>query len=236
MTIEIVPNLSNKEPSDKLNSMLVDLENNTKAIFDSIEEIRTQARSEGFEDFETDLLLKPYLDRGMGRDRAKYILRDKSRRKKQNSLTKNLGTSPQIDDNNVPKIPAPDYNIVFPDQVFDKATQEQKKEPSPFEEFKQQEPDYGTEELKLQLENTRSNLNQTIEDKKQLEEKYKQLEAKTRVSPSNSIPAVQGNNLRTKVVVAQIFREVLALKGSKMIYANILIDLTQNKYVRLEPL
>jgi hypothetical protein len=236
LTIEIVPNLSNKEPSDKLNSMLVDLENNTKAIFDSIEEIRTQARSEGFEDFETDLLLKPYLDRGMGRDRAKYILRDKGRRKKQNSLTKNLGTSPQIDDNNVPKIPAPDYNIVVPDQVFDKATQEQKKEPSPFEEFKQQEPDYGTEELKLQLENTRSNLNQTIEDKKQLEEKYKQLEAKTRVSPSNSIPAVQGNNLRIKVVVAQIFCEVLALKGSKMIYANILIDLTQNKYERLEPL
>ncbi len=83
MTIGIVPNLSNKEPSDKLHSMLVDLENNTKAIFDSIEEIRTQARSEGFEDFETDLLLKPYLDRGMGRDRAKYILRDKSRRKKE---------------------------------------------------------------------------------------------------------------------------------------------------------
>jgi hypothetical protein len=54
----------------------------------------------------------------MGRDRAKYILCDKSRRKKQNSLTKNLGTSPQIDDNNVPKIPAPDYNIVVPDQVF----------------------------------------------------------------------------------------------------------------------
>jgi hypothetical protein len=239
LTIEIVPNLSNKEPSDKLNSMLVDLENNTKAIFDSIEEIRTEARSEGFEDFETDLLLKPlkpYLDRGMGRDRAKYILRYKCCWKKLNFLTKNLGTFPKIDDNNVPKIPAPDYNIVFPDQVFDKATQEQKKEPSPFEEFKQQEPDYGTEELKLQLENTRSNLDQTIEDKKQLEEKYKQLEAKTRVSPSNSIPAVQGNNLRIKVVVAQIFCEVLALKGSKMIYANILIDLTQNKYVRLEPL
>jgi hypothetical protein len=72
--------------------------------------------------------------------------------------------------------------IVVPDQVFDKATQEQKVEASPFEEFKQQEPNYGTEELKLQLENTRSNLDQTIEDKKQLEEKYKQLEAKTRVS------------------------------------------------------
>lgn len=85
------------------------------------------------------------------------------------------------------------------------------------------------------MENTRSSLDQTIEDKKQLEEKYKQLEAKTRVSPSNQIPALQGSNLRTKVVVAQIFREALALKGSKMIYANILIDLTQNKYIRLEP-
>ncbi|MDQ4056039.1 MAG: hypothetical protein M3156_01330, partial [Thermoproteota archaeon] len=109
----------------------------------------------------------------MGRDRAKYILRDKSRRGKQKSLTKNPGTSPQIGDNNVPKIPAPDYNIVVPDQVLNQATQEQKKEPSPFEEFKQQGPDYDTEELKLQLENIRSNLDQTIEDKQQLEEKYK---------------------------------------------------------------
>ena len=70
---------------------------------------------------------------------------------------------------------------------------------------------------------------------KELEEKYKQLEAKTRVSPSNSIPSLQGNNLRTKVVVSQLFREILQLKGSKMIYANILIDVAQNKYVRLEP-
>jgi hypothetical protein len=58
MTTRIVPNFSNGGPSDRLNGMLVDLENNTKAIFDSIEEIRTQARSEDFEDFETDLLLK----------------------------------------------------------------------------------------------------------------------------------------------------------------------------------
>ena len=86
------------------------------------------------------------------------------------------------------------------------------------------------------MENTRSNLNQTIEDKKQLEEKYKQLEAKTRVSPSNGIPAVQGNTLRTKVIVSNIFREVLNLKGSRIIYANVVIDISQNKYIRLEPL
>jgi hypothetical protein len=86
------------------------------------------------------------------------------------------------------------------------------------------------------LENTRSNLAQTIEDRQQLEEKNKQLEAKTRVSPSNSIPAVQGNTLRTKVVVLDLFREVLKLKGSRVIYANVAVDISQNKYIRLEPL
>jgi hypothetical protein len=69
----------------------------------------------------------------------------------------------------------------------------------------------------------------------QLEAKNIQLEAKTRNSPSNNIPALQGNNLITKVVVSQLFREILQLKGSKMIYANIIIDITQNKYIRLEP-
>jgi hypothetical protein len=92
------------------------------------------------------------------------------------------------------------------------------------EEFKQQEPDYGTEELKLQLENTRSNLDQTIEDKKQLEEKYKQLEAKTRVSPSNSIPVVQGNTLGTKVAVSDIF---------KVLTEKIRNNLRQRRYRRI---
>jgi hypothetical protein len=80
------------------------------------------------------------------------------------------------------------------------------------------------------------NFDRAIEEKKQLEEKYNQLEARARVTHSNSIPAKQGDTLRTKVVVAQIFRETLALKGSRMIYAYIVIDTSQNKYVRLEPI
>ena len=48
----------NKKPSEKLKGMLVNLVNNAEAMFDSVKEIRDQARKEGFEDFETDLLLK----------------------------------------------------------------------------------------------------------------------------------------------------------------------------------
>jgi hypothetical protein len=78
--------------------------------------------------------------------------------------------------------------------------------------------------------------NNNTADKRNFEEKYKQLEARTRVSPSNNFPALSGNMLRTKIVVNQVFKELLVLKGSKVIYANVVIDMSQNKYVKLEPL
>ena len=213
--------------SERLKGMLVDLRNSTATYFEQIENIRNQAYSEGLEDHEINLLIKNYLKDFLNRDQIKYILYDKARRAKQNSLTKNLGTSPQHD--NIPSVPAPDYKIVIPHQVIE-GEQEQLTQQQ--QEYK---PEYALENLRLQVESYKSQIEELTADKKNIEERYKQLEAKTSVSPSNHIPAVQGNNLRTKVVVAQIFREVLALKGSKMIYANILIDLSQNKYIRLEP-
>lgn len=119
------------------------------------------------------------------------------------------------------KIPAPN-NIAIPAQVIDEVMNGQK----PI--TKQEE----VEELKLRLDKTQASLDQERADKKQLAEKYKQLEAKTRISPTS----VQRNKLRTKIVVNQVFREILTLKGSKTIYANIVIVTSKNKYVRLQPL
>jgi hypothetical protein len=222
MAFEIVTTVGNRQISERLKGMLVDLRNSTAAYFEQIKKIRNQAYSEGLEDHEINLLIKNYLKEFLNRNQIKYILYDKARRAKQNSLTKNLGTSPQHD--NIPSIPAPDYKIVVPDQVIE---EEQEHLTPQQQEYK---PEYALEDLRSQVESYKSQIEELTADKKNIEEKYKQLEAKTSVSP-----AVQGINLRTKVVVAQIFREVLALKGSKMIYANILIDLAQNKYVRLEP-
>jgi FtsZ-binding cell division protein ZapB len=167
------------------------------------------------------------LERGLGRDKARYILHDKPRREKQKSLTDNLATNRQNDYNNLPNIPAPDYNIVVPDQVVDEVINEQ--------EPKQEESDYEVEELKQRIDTLQNNLDQAMTDKKDLEEKYRQLQAKTRVS-TNNIPAVLGKTLRIKVVVSDVFREVLRPKGAKIIYANVVIDASQNRYIRLEPL
>jgi hypothetical protein len=74
--------------------MLVDLRNTTATIIDAIEEIKIQARSEGFEDHETDLLINSYLKEFLNKDQIKYVLHDKPRRAKQKSLTDKSGTSP----------------------------------------------------------------------------------------------------------------------------------------------
>lgn len=227
MFIKIDTTIGNKVISEKLRAMLTDLRSNTQAILDSIDEIKAQARSEGFEDYEIGLLIRSYLKDFLSKDQLRYILYRKPRREAQKNLIDKVATSPQIDDNNVPQIAAPDYKVVIPDQVLDEVTQE--KQTENFDNYKQ---DNALEDLRVQLNNTKSKNNDLAARIKILEE---QLEAKTRNSPSNNIPEVQENNLKTKVIVSQLFREIMHLKASKMIYANIIIDTTQNKYIRVEP-
>lgn len=228
MSNTIDTTIGNMAISEKLRAMLTDLRSNTQAILDSIDEIKAQARSEGFEDYEADLIIRSYLKEFLSKRRIKYLLseRPKLLHKKLTDKTANIDQVEKI-----PEIPSPDYAVVVPDQVLDEVIQEQQKleDTQTFESYKY---DYGLEDLQAQLDNANSKNNDLTARIKTLEE---QLGAKTRNSPSNSIPTVQGNNSITKVVVSQLFKEILQLKGSKMIYANIIIDTTQNKYIRLEP-
>ncbi|HZA68476.1 MAG TPA: hypothetical protein VE548_02170 [Nitrososphaeraceae archaeon] len=246
MSLGSVTTMENREISERLKGMLVDLRDTISSAFENIEErmerINIQAHSEGFEDHEINLLIRMYLSevRQLSKRQIKYLLTDKPRIKKQKSLIENRDNFVPED---VPEIPAPDYKIVVPDQVIEEVItshqpQQQQQEQQQQRQQQEQEeckPDYALENLRSQIESYKSQIEELIVDKKNIEEKYKQLEAKTLVTPSNPTPTLRGNNLRTKIVVTQLFREVLALKGSKMIYANILIDLSQNKYVRLEP-
>lgn len=239
MTLQTDTVIGNKRPSRRLVGMLVDLINNTNAIFDRVEEIRAQAHSEGFNDFETDLLLKTYLVKGLGKDKARYFLNEKPRleKEKQKKLTEDLAKIGKNDDDNVPNIPPPDYNIVTTDQAIDEVTKEIQPKQEQEASSKEFKSEYGLEALRVELEDNKKQLAQERENRKQAEEKIEQLEAKTRgISPTNNFPALQGNILRTRIVVNPLFREVIGLKGSKAIYANIIIDMSRNKYIRLEPL
>ena len=231
MNIGRVPIFGNREPSKRLKSMLVDLQTAINQVFDDIERkienIRAQAVSEGYNEHETILLIKYYLaKKGKTKRQLKYLLHEVPRAKAQKKLTENLAEIGQARNMSMEReqketisIPSGD-KVVDCEQVVNEVNEErerqqkqQEQQPISLDELK---PDYTMEDLMLKLDIIQANLDKVLADKKQLEEKYR-------------------NNLRTKVVVSKIFREILALKGS-FIYANILIDLSQNKYVRLEPL
>jgi DNA repair exonuclease SbcCD ATPase subunit len=244
MTLPIDTIVGNKKPSTKLVQMLTELKNSTGAVvswFDRVEVIKQQAHKEGFNDQQAKLLLKQYLNEFLKKDQIKYILYDKPRIEKQKKLIEKAGNNPldvntPINEPETVSIPT-DYKVVISDQVLEEETKQLQQQEQGLEhtsEASEARPDYEGENLKMQLDKANNKITELTTQIKNLEEKNKQLEARTRVSPSNNFPALQGNNLRTKIVINQLFREILYLKGSKVIYANVVIDVAQNKYVRLE--
>jgi len=217
MMSDIDSQIGNKPISDKLRSMLLDLKTHIYVLYESVKAIREQAHSENFEDYEIDLLLKQFLKQFLNPRQVKWILVDQPRELIQKKISENLDRNVQNDDKNLPELPQPE--VIDHDETIQ------------LEDTK-----LTTQDLNLELENELINLDNALTDKRHLKEKNKQLEAETRVLPSNDFPMLQGNHLRTKVMVSQLFREILNFKGSKMIYANILIDVSQNKYIKLEPI
>jgi hypothetical protein len=250
MYISTVTPSGNKDPSERLKGMLADLRSNVSIIVEGIKEIRQQAKSEGFEEHEIHSLLRHYLSKFLSQNQIRYLLYWKPRRAVQKKLTDKAVTCHTDANMSIDKEPETetvsiptDYNVVIPEHVLEEGIkqleqQEQQKGAEPINEvFEEPKPDHGEEELRAELEDAKRLLAREREGRRQAKEKIEQLEAKTRgISPSNGIPAVEGNMLRIKVVVNPLFRDVIRLKGKKVIYANVVIDVSQNKYIGLEPL
>jgi hypothetical protein len=239
MTFEIDTIDGNKQPSEKLKGLLVNLRNKViytlKDIENDIEAINIQARSEDYEDHEIDLLIRGYLS-GIKKTKRqiRYILKEVPRAREQKKLIEkhaDIGTDVNMQKEEETISLPTEHKVIISDQLaeeLENTIEQQEQQQESFEEFK---PDYALEDLRPQLANANGRITELTTQKKALEEKYRQLEARI----SNSIPPIQGNNLKTKIVINPVFREILKLKGSKKIYANIVIDISQNKYVRLEP-
>ena len=211
MTTQYDTRIGNKTISPELQQLFSDLANHINSTVETLKKIKDQARKEGFSDDEIYYLSRKALSVVKSRGQLDYLFHGKKRyqekrlRRKHEIMQKNS--------NNLPDLHLPDYKT---------AVLGQEQEKLQIESYQQ---NYAAEDLRLQSDQASN----------KIEEKNIQPEAKAIISPSNSIPAMQGNELRTKVVVSQLFKEILQLEGSKMIYANIIIDRTQNKYIRLEP-
>lgn len=212
-----------------------------------MEKVKAQAQAEDFSKQETIGLIKQYLKKiSLTNNQIKWLTYLKPRIKEQKKLREEqvvnysdanmpmANPKPEPETVNIPT----DYKVVVPDQVLEEETkqfeqeveQEQEQEQSEVLETHKPEPNYEIENLRLELDNAKNKITELTTQNKLWEEKYKQL-AKTR-----ALPAVKGNILRTKIVVNQLFREILPLKGARVIYANIVIETSQNKYIKLDPL
>jgi hypothetical protein len=222
VTLQYDTRIGNKIISPELQQLFSDLANHVNSAFETLEKVKVQARKEGFSDDEIYYLSRKALGKVKSRGQLDYLFHGKRRYQEKRLSQKH--EIMQNNSNNLPDLHLPDYKTVV-------LRQEQEK-PQIIESYQQ---NHVAEDLRLQLNQANNKIEEQNTQIKTLEEKYKQLASEKGISPSNSIPFIQGNNLRTKVIVSQVFREILNLKGSKMIYANILIDVSQNKYIRLEP-
>jgi hypothetical protein len=177
---------------------------------------------------------------------VRWILDEKPRRLQQKKLSEELATSGtdvnmSITESEPETVSIPtDYSVVIHEEVIEEETKQSEQEDTePVNRvFEKQElkPNYEGENLRKRLDTANNKVTELTTQIKNLEEKNKQLEARTRASSSDIYTAIQGNTLKTKIVINQLFREILYLKGSKEIYANVVIDVAQNKYLKLEPL
>ena len=222
--MKIDTRIGNKTISPELEQLFSDLANQVTNTYEIVKKIKVKAHEQGFSDDEIHDLLRHNLGKFLDRNQVNYVLtvRDQRKQKKEAKML----TNQQNDSKNVPSIPAPEYNIIPLDR---------NKVDGELSEA-QVEKDHQIEDLRRQLVNVENKYNDLVAQVITLEEKCNQLEAKITVLPSDNTPASKEKNQKTKVVVSDLFREVLKLKGSHKIYANIEIDKSQNKYIRLEPL
>ena len=225
MALQYDTRIGNKTISPELQQLFSDLANHVNSTFEIFEKIKVQAHKDGFSDDEIYYMSRKALRIVKSRGQLDYFFHGK-RRYQEKRLSRKHEIM-QKNSNNLLDLPLPDYKSVALSQ------EQEKPRPQPQIELYQQ--NNVAEDLRLQLDQANNKIEEQNTQIKKLEEKYKQLESKTGISPTNNISLLEGNNLKTKVIVSQIFREILNFKGSKMIYANILIDVSQNKYIRLEP-
>jgi hypothetical protein len=242
MVLQIDTVIGNERPSKELTRLLEDLANTVylsyKDIEVKMEKVKAQAQAEDFSKQETIGLVKQYLKKiSLTNNQIKWLTYLKPRIMEQKKLREEQVLN--YSDANMPMAnPKPEtvniptyYKVVVPDQVLEETKQfEQEQEQSEVFETHKPEPNYEVENLRLELDNAKNKITELTTQNKLWEEKYKQ-SAKTR-----TLPAVQGNILRTKIVVNQLFREILPLKGARVIYANIVIETSRNKYIKLDPL
>jgi hypothetical protein len=211
-------NLGLRQPSQELINIIKELGKLGTKISNVVEKLKERARSEGFNEDETKTLMRIYLKGVLSKRQIQYWVsdRDKMNLKRQLELKQQQGQG-QGQNNQVhlrTKANVQDAQLVSETKTIEL---EQKREPEEGEEQEEQYQAESIQDLRATVSTQTTYIN-TLEDRlKEKEEINKSLKQQ-----------------RIKISVSQMYRDVLMMRNTNAIYANILID--NNKYVKLEPI
>jgi hypothetical protein len=216
MTLQL--RIPSRQPSEELLNLIKEVGNLGTKLSELFEAVKQKAHEEGFTDYEIKDMLRTHLRGSLSAGQIKWYLFEKDKY----DLKKRLAVTSQIEDKKVIEQEAKDIELRSKTKVLDVATMPNST-PTDVVEIttvkldpeKEQQEIESIQDLKATIEYQTQYIN-TLEDKIQEKQEIQRAQSQ----------------LRIRVSVSQLYREILMMRNCGATYVNILIE--GNKYQTLE--
>ena len=211
--------IPSKQPSEELLNLIKEVSNLARKLSELFEAVKQRGHEEGFTDYEIRDMLRTHLKGSLTAGQIKWYLYEKDKY----DLRKRLVAASQVEGNKVIEQDPKGIEqrsrttvhdvVIIPDCITSNIVETTTDE---LDQEKEQETE-SMEDLKATIESQAQYID-TLENKIQEKQEIQKWQAQ----------------LRIKISISQLYRDVLMMRNSNAIYTNILID--NKKYVRLEPI
>jgi hypothetical protein len=216
MTLQL--RIPSRQPSEELLNLIKEVGNIGTKLSELFEAVKQKGHEEGFTDYEIRDMLRTHLKGSLSAGQIKWYLYEKDKY----DLRKQLAGSSQVEDNKVIEQNTKDIELrsrtkvqdvaIIPNNITSNIVETTTVE---LDQEKEQLQTESVRDLKATIEHQAQYIN-TLEDK---------------IQEKQEIQKLQGQ-LRIKISISQLYRDVLMMRNSGVTYTHIIID--NDKYIKLE--
>jgi hypothetical protein len=213
MTLQL--RIPSRQPSEELLNLIKEVGNIGTKLSELFEAVKQKGHEEGFTDYEIRDMLRTHLKGSLSAGQIKWYLYEKDKY----DLRKQLAGSSQVEDNKVIEQNTKDIELrsrtkvqdvaIIPNNITSNIVETTTVE---LDHEKEQLQTESVRDLKATIEHQAQYIN-TLEDK---------------IQEKQEIQKLQGQ-LRIKISISQLYRDVLMMRNSGVTYTHIIID--NDKYI-----
>jgi hypothetical protein len=213
MTLQL--RIPSRQPSEELLNLIKEVGNIGTKLSELFEAVKQKGHEEGFTDYEIRDMLRTHLKGSLSAGQIKWYLYEKDKY----DLRKQLAGSSQVEDNKVIEQNTKDIELrsrtkvqdvaIIPNNITSNIVETTTVE---LDQEKEQLQTESVRDLKATIEHQAQYIN-TLEDK---------------IQEKQEIQKLQGQ-LRIKISISQLYRDVLMMRNSGVTYTHIIID--NDKYI-----